>query len=110
MRFTPRLALVAIALSAAAMFTAFRSGDSDPQTVTIIENTEPGRRLEFSGRLLDYAGRPLSRAAVLAYNADAQGLYNPAQQRDADAENPRRRRHRRTRPIPLPNRLAGRVS
>lgn len=38
---------------------------------------EPGERLRFSGRVLDYAGRPLGRAAVVAYHTDRNGLYNP---------------------------------
>jgi protocatechuate 3,4-dioxygenase beta subunit len=33
--------------------------------------------LVFSGRVLDYTGRPLSKAAVVAYHADRGGLYNP---------------------------------
>lgn len=49
---------------------------------------EPGDRLQFSGRVLDYAGRPLSKAAVVAYNADRDGLYNP---RDGNTRVPRMR-------------------
>jgi protocatechuate 3,4-dioxygenase beta subunit len=45
--------------------------------VALCAPAEPGDRLEFSGRVLDYAGRPLSGAAVVAYGADQKGLYNP---------------------------------
>lgn len=38
---------------------------------------EPGRRLEFWGRVLDQDGQPLARAAVTAYQTDAAGLYAP---------------------------------
>ena len=46
-------------------------------TVPLISEQEPGERLVFGGRVLDMNGRPLPGAAVIAYNADAQGLYNP---------------------------------
>jgi protocatechuate 3,4-dioxygenase beta subunit len=49
---------------------------------------EPGERLTFAGRVLDYAGRPLAEAAVVAYHADAGGLYNPP---DAGTRVPRLR-------------------
>jgi protocatechuate 3,4-dioxygenase beta subunit len=48
-----------------------------PPAVTIVDPNEPGRRLEVNGRVLDYGGRPLPKAAVILYNADANGLYNP---------------------------------
>jgi len=38
---------------------------------------EPGERMEFWGRVLDYQGRPLPEAAIVAYQTDATGLYNP---------------------------------
>jgi len=38
---------------------------------------EPGERLVFEGRVLDYGGRPLAKAAVVAYHTDSEGLYNP---------------------------------
>jgi len=38
---------------------------------------EPGEKLAFGGRVLDYQGRPLPKAAVVAYNADRAGLYVP---------------------------------
>jgi len=37
---------------------------------------EPGEKLEFWGRVLDYRGQPLSKAAVVAYHTDRTGLYN----------------------------------
>src|SRR5262249_34616849 len=38
---------------------------------------EPGERLTFDGRGLDYQRRPLAQAAGGAYNADRAGLYVP---------------------------------
>jgi protocatechuate 3,4-dioxygenase beta subunit len=38
---------------------------------------EPGERLLFAGRVLDYGGRPLAKAAVVVHHADHRGLYNP---------------------------------
>lgn len=49
-----------------------------PQVVVLASDEEPGKRIEFSGLVLDYNGRPLAEAAVIAYHADARGLYNPA--------------------------------
>ena len=48
-----------------------------PQEVALCEANEPGDRLVFGGRVLDYRGQPLSKAAVVAYNTDVGGLYNP---------------------------------
>jgi protocatechuate 3,4-dioxygenase beta subunit len=42
----------------------------------------------FGGRVLDYLGQPLAKAAVLAYHADRQGLYN---RRDSPTRVPRLR-------------------
>ena len=44
-------------------------------TVELCGPDEPGEKIVFGGRVLDYAGQPLSRAAVVAYNADTNGLY-----------------------------------
>src|SRR5262245_45363549 len=49
----------------------------DAQPVTLCDANEPGERMVFSGRVLDYTGKPLWKAAVMAYHADAKGLYNP---------------------------------
>jgi protocatechuate 3,4-dioxygenase, beta subunit len=49
--------------------------------VRLCDEREPGQRLAFGGRVLDYDGRPLAKAAVVAYNADRQGLYNPRNSR-----------------------------
>lgn len=46
-------------------------------TVTLCGPTEPGERLVFYGRILDYQGQPLAKASIIAYHADQQGLYNP---------------------------------
>jgi len=45
--------------------------------IILSDANEPGDRLVFSGRVLDYRGQPLSKAAVVAYHADHSGLYNP---------------------------------
>jgi protocatechuate 3,4-dioxygenase beta subunit len=47
------------------------------EPVTLAPAAEPGERLAAAGRVLDYDGRPLARAAVVAYQADESGLYNP---------------------------------
>ena len=46
--------------------------------VVLCTADELGERLTFAGRVLDYEGRPLSKAAVIAYQADHTGLYNPS--------------------------------
>ncbi len=52
--------------------------DSDRASSVILAGPdEPGERLHLSGRVLDYGGRPLGRAAVVAYHTDRKGLYNP---------------------------------
>ena len=54
-----------------------QSGAGAGPVVSICPSGEPGERLLFSGRVLDYQGNPLSKAAVVAYHADRSGLYNP---------------------------------
>lgn len=52
--------------------------EANPARVVVLaRNDEPGERIEFTGVVLDYDGRPLAKAAVIAYHADARGLYNP---------------------------------
>ena len=46
------------------------------QLVALSGADEPGEKLEFWGRVLDYRGRPLDGAAVVAYHTDRTGLYN----------------------------------
>jgi protocatechuate 3,4-dioxygenase, beta subunit len=46
-------------------------------TVALCGPDEPGKKLVFSGRVLDYQGRPLAKAAVVAHQADERGLYTP---------------------------------
>ncbi len=55
-----------------------RPGANPLQPVVVAGNEEPGERIELSGLVLGYDGRPLADAAVIAYHADAGGLYNPA--------------------------------
>lgn len=79
------LAIVVAAYAAATRLDAIAS--SGPQapsgiathapSVALADSTEPGERLLFSGRVLDDAGYPLSGAAVVAYQADRTGRYNP---------------------------------
>jgi protocatechuate 3,4-dioxygenase beta subunit len=49
----------------------------EASVVTICGPEEPGRRLAVTGRVLDYDGRPLSGAAVIAYHTGEDGIYNP---------------------------------
>jgi protocatechuate 3,4-dioxygenase beta subunit len=49
----------------------------DSARTILSDASEPGDRLVFFGRVLDYRGQPLSKAAVVAYHADHSGLYNP---------------------------------
>ena len=76
----PTLALLLTFAGCETLEPATRAtGDANhqPPAVTIVEPDEPGRRLEFQGRVLDYGNRPLSKAAVILYNTGANGLYNP---------------------------------
>jgi protocatechuate 3,4-dioxygenase beta subunit len=57
-------------------------------TIRLCGPEEPGERLVFTGRVLDYGGRPLAKAAVIAYHADRNGLYN---RRGSDTRVPRLR-------------------
>jgi protocatechuate 3,4-dioxygenase beta subunit len=59
---------------------------TSPDTVRLCDPAEPGEKLFFSGQVLDYAGRPLSKAAVVAHHTDHRGLYNP---RGSDTRVPR---------------------
>ncbi len=45
--------------------------------VRMCADQEPGEPMEFFGRVLDEQGLPLPKAAVIAYNTDATGLYVP---------------------------------
>src|SRR5438067_879687 len=45
--------------------------------VSLCHAAEPGEKLSFSGCVIDYQGKPLAMAAVVAYNADRNGLYVP---------------------------------
>jgi hypothetical protein len=46
-------------------------------TAIMCQADEPGPRLLIAGQVLDGSGHPVAGAQVVAYNADAQGLYNP---------------------------------
>jgi protocatechuate 3,4-dioxygenase beta subunit len=54
--------------------------------IRMCDDQEPGQRMGFYGRVRDAQGRPLANAAVVAYQADASGLYAP---RDSGTRNPR---------------------
>jgi protocatechuate 3,4-dioxygenase beta subunit len=56
---------------------AAESSQPPPTLVSIAPPGEPGEKLVFWGRVLDYDGRPLEKAAVIAYHTDQHGLYNP---------------------------------
>lgn len=66
--------------------------DQEPyreQAVRLCAPDEPGEPLEFYGRVRDENGRPLARAAVIAYGTDAAGHYvKPGSTRPGD-RNPR---------------------
>ena len=44
-------------------------------SIRICPSDEPGERIVFTGRVIDYQGKPLSAAAVQAYNTGKDGLY-----------------------------------
>jgi protocatechuate 3,4-dioxygenase beta subunit len=56
---------------------AVEEEEPPPGLVAISGPGEPGEKLQFWGRVLDYRGRPLEKAAVVAYHTDRAGLYNP---------------------------------
>jgi protocatechuate 3,4-dioxygenase beta subunit len=74
------------------VFVSSTLAQDDPlQCTTVVEIAdvnEPGERLFFGGRILDYQGQALSEAAVVAYHTDATGVYNPP---DAASRIPRLR-------------------
>jgi len=45
--------------------------------IRICPADEPGERIVFTGRILDFQGDPISGAAVQAYNTGRDGLYAP---------------------------------
>lgn len=51
--------------------------DDGPETVVVCGDNEPGERMIFSGRVLDYQGKPLAKAVILIHQTDVQGLYTP---------------------------------
>src|SRR5262245_13214170 len=59
---------------------AAEAGGGPPASVSPVAlcgPEEPGEALTFGGRVLDYQGRALAKAAVVAYNADRAGLHVP---------------------------------
>lgn len=52
-------------------------GGAKANEVALCGPGEPGERLVVYGRVLDMDGRPLPKAAMVAYNTDRDGLYNP---------------------------------
>lgn len=72
-----RLSVVYALLAFASPLSAQNQEPQQPPTVVrIASSDEPGERLSFSGRVLDYDGNPLEKAAIVAYHADQHGLYN----------------------------------
>ena len=81
-----RRAIVPLLLALAALGFFLLSSPSRVQTDTLTDPPsqlvalsgpdEPGEKLEFWGRVLDYRGQPLAKAAVVAYHTDRTGLYN----------------------------------
>jgi len=63
-----------------------RAMSGQPPVIVLCDEKEPGQTLNFMGRVLDYEGRPLPKASVVAYHTDHQGLYNPP---DSDTRVPR---------------------
>ena len=59
-------------------WTVLAQGNASQCTsiVEIADMNEPGERLYFGGRVLDYQRQALSEAAVVAYHTDATGVYN----------------------------------
>jgi protocatechuate 3,4-dioxygenase beta subunit len=68
------LVLLAFLLSSPAISQEMASQDR-PELTPLCAPDEPGEKLEFWGRVLDYQGRPLAKASVVAYHADRVGLY-----------------------------------
>lgn len=52
-----------------------RSPATGDITISLCSPEEPGTKLVFGGRVLDYQGLPLAKAAVLAWGTDKDGLY-----------------------------------
>jgi protocatechuate 3,4-dioxygenase beta subunit len=63
---------------AAAADAAVVDEEAPPEiAVALCGPDEPGEPLELYGRVLDEHGKPLPRAAVIAYGTDVTGLYVP---------------------------------
>jgi protocatechuate 3,4-dioxygenase beta subunit len=81
----PALGLVATAIRPAE--APQDNGEPAPElAVRMYPESEPGQRLDFYGRVFDENGRPLAKAAIIAYNTAADGLYVPRHSAD---RNPR---------------------
>ncbi len=70
-------ALAAFALLSASACAAPEQPPFDVAPVAMCETSEPGERIDFFIRVLDENGRPLEKAAIIAYSTDIHGLYVP---------------------------------
>jgi protocatechuate 3,4-dioxygenase beta subunit len=71
--------LAALAMTACADGRTSLRAEADgprPELVVLAPDDEPGERIAFTGVVLDHAGYPLARAAVVAYQTDRTGIYN----------------------------------
>jgi protocatechuate 3,4-dioxygenase beta subunit len=66
-----------IVILALLTFVAPSIPSAKEEAVALCGPEEPGEKLIFSGRVLDYQGKPLAKAAVVAHHADREGLYVP---------------------------------
>jgi len=78
---TRRTWVVLAAAAAGVAVLVAGEGQAEPampsETVVMCPEDEPGQRVVFSGRVLDMDGRPLAKAAVVAYGTDREGNYSP---------------------------------
>lgn len=73
------LAVLGLSMSSACTAALRAASGIEPpqQLIALCGADEQGEKLRFWGRVLDYEGRPLAKASVIAYHTDRSGLYNP---------------------------------